>query len=654
MRTRLLALLALSGAVIAGVVAVLWSAGSSTAQREPFSTVAVTPAEVDLYIALNTEPASEQWLAFSDLLDAINVQDPFRDAWTEALAEEDIDWDEDIVSMLGDEAYVAITDFSLIDDQAGAVAVFQLRDTARAESFFVERVDEALEDEDDGREETTYEGVKTHLIPYDTDDFNFDGDDYEYDEDAPTTDELSFAAAAFTNNLAIFGLAEGDVYDVIDVMQGRAPSAATNARFMEQRAQRVDDFLLWGFIDMQPAWDALEKYIEEESDDNDDLEQLQRVVDESRASTDRVTFSLSATSDGLLIDMTSLRAPGAAPEDSYLSKPFETQFADAVPADTLFFAAGYDLYNQIYRPLYDSFADIDLNFADPYCSSTGSFAGSFTGTGSDSEDPVYGQFYDEDGDFDYDAYEAWQLEIEQQFTAPDGSIDYDAYYDYLDSLYATACEEQSQTIAEAIEEFEQDVGFDLEDDFLGLMTGEISLALEASNFDADEPDFNIAAMAQVTDEARARESMQLIEDYLVAEEDLRFIETDDRGIHRLEDDELDESFSWVANDGRLIVGYPYDYVATIDGGVAGETLADSDDWKRTLDLLPREKTGVMYVNMARIIEEVRDVEDAEEELDAATDGEVTFEDLEPIRSIGVVTQNVDGGVAMRAILFINE
>ena len=659
MRTRLLILAALSAAVIAGVVAVLWSAGSSVAQREPFSTVAVTPAEIDLYIALNTEPASEQWLAFGDLLDAINVQDPFRDAWTEALEEEDIDWDKDIVSMLGDEAYVAITDFSLIDDRAGAVAVFQLRDTGRAESFFVERIDEALEDEDDAREETTYEGITVHLIPYDADDFSFDGGDYDYESefgaDSSSGDEPSFAAAAFTNNLAIFGLTEDDVYDVIDVMQGRAPSAATNVRFMEQRSQRVDDFLLWGFVDMQPAWDALEKYIEEESDDNEDLDQLQRVVDESRASTDRITFSLSATSDGLLIDVTSLRAPGASPQDSYLSIPFETQFADAVPEDTLLFAAGYDLYNQIYRPLYDSFADIDLNIADPYCSSTGSFAGSFTGTGfSETDDPVYGQFYDEDGDFDYDAYEQWEIELEERFTLPDGTVDYEAYYDYLDTLYETACEEQSETIAEAIEEFEQDVGFDLEDDFLGLMTGEIALALEASNFNADEPDFNVAALAEVTDEARVRNSMQLIEEYLIREQDLNFGDTDDRGIRRLEDEDFDESFSWVANDGRLIVGYPYDYVAAIDGGVSGETLADGDDWQRTLDLLPGEKTMVLYVNMARIIEEVREVEDVEEELEDATDGEVTFEDLEPIRSVGMVTQNVEGGVAMRAIIFINE
>jgi hypothetical protein len=660
MRTRLLALVALSGAVIAGVVAVLWSAGSSTAQREPFSTVAVTPADIDLYLAMNTEPASEQWIAFADLLDAINVQDPFRDAWTEALEEEDIDWDKDIVSMLGDEAYVAITDFSLIDDREGAVAVFQVRDTNRAESFFVERIDEALEDEDDQREETSYEGVAIHLLPYHSDDFSFDSDsdfDSGFDDDFGEDDDLSFAAASFTNGLAIFGLTQNDVQGVIDVMQGRAPSAATNARFMEQRAKRVDDFLIWGYVDMQPAWDALEQYIEEEADDNDDLLQLQRVVDESRTSTDRITFSMSATSDGLLVDATILRAEGAPPEDSYLSTPFETHFADAVPADTLLFVSGYDLYNQIYRPMYDSLADIDLNFADPYCSSTGDFAGSFTGGYSEEEDPVYGQFYDDDGDFDYDAYEQWQLELEQRFTLPDGSIDYDAYYEYFDTLYEAACEEQSQTLAEAIEEFEQDVGFDLEDDFLGLMTGEIALALEASDFDADEPEFNVVALADVTDEDRAQQSMELIEAYLVREQDAVLEGIDDRGIHQLTDDESDfgdDAFAWVVNDGRLTAGYPYDYVSMIDGGVSGETLAESDDWQRTLNLLPGEKTAVFYVNLARVIEEIRKTEDAEDELEDALDGEVTFEDLEPIRSIGIVTQNVEGGIVMRAIIHINE
>jgi hypothetical protein len=665
MRTRLLALLALSGAVIAGVVAVLWSAGSSTAQREPFSTVAVTPAEIDLYLALNTEPASEQWIAFADLLDAINVQDPFRDAWTDALADEDIDWDKDIVALLGDEAYVAVTDFTLVDDFEGVVAVFEIRDRERAESFFVEKVDDAIDDSEDAREETTYEGVTIHLLPFESDDFSFDNE-YDYDsgfgEDFTERDEeREFAAAAFTENFAIFGLHQNDVKGVIDVMQGRAPNASTNARFMEQRAKRLDDFLIWGYVDMAPAWDALEKYIEEETDsDEDDLRQLQRVVDESRDSTDRITLSISATSDGLLVDATVLRAEGAAPGDTYLSKPFETKFADAVPADALLFASGYDLYNQIYVPLYDSFADIDLNFADPYCSNTGSFGTSFAGGfgASSEDDPVYGQFYDaETGSFDYDAYDVWQTEQQERFTRPDGFPDYDAYYEHIDSLYKDACEERSQTIAEAIEEFEGDVGFDLEDDFLGLMTGEIALALEASDFDADEPSFAVAGLAEVTDDARARRSMELIEEYLIREHDAVSDGVDDRGIHSLTDEESDfgdEAFAWTVNDGRIIAGYPYDYVAAIDAGVEGDTLADTGDWKRTLDLLPGEKTGVLYVNLAKIIEEVRATEDAEDELKDAFDGEITFEDLEPIRSIGIVTQNVEGGVAMRAILFIDE
>jgi len=146
MRTLpLIAVIAVSAAIIGGVVAVLWSLGSSVSAREPFSTLRMVPQDVDLYVALNTEPASEQWIAVADLLDTVDAEDPLRDLWSELLAEEGIDWEDDIVALLGDEGYIGVTDFSTLDDYRGAVAAFELRDVERARDFFLDKAQAELD-----------------------------------------------------------------------------------------------------------------------------------------------------------------------------------------------------------------------------------------------------------------------------------------------------------------------------------------------------------------------------------------------------------------------------------------------------------------------------------------------------------------------------
>src|SRR3990172_4087947 len=133
MRSRLLlAVAGVSAAVMSGVVFALWVLGSSSAAREPFSSMALVPRDVEFYVALNTAPSSSQWMAFSDLLDTMKVEDPLRDAWDEALSEQDLSWDKDIVSLLGGEAFFAITDFDALNDWHGVVGAFQLRDREKA------------------------------------------------------------------------------------------------------------------------------------------------------------------------------------------------------------------------------------------------------------------------------------------------------------------------------------------------------------------------------------------------------------------------------------------------------------------------------------------------------------------------------------------
>lgn len=651
MRSRALLMLGgISAAIVGLVVLALWQLGSTVGAREPFSTIELVPEEVDMYVALNTAPSSSQWIAFSNLLDTVNVEDSLRDAWNDVLSEADLRWDEDIVSLLGDEAYVAVTDFSALDEWHGVVGVFQLRDSAKAEDLFLRLAGEAAAEEGTDILESQYEGATIYYMEEESywgDSFGLETD--ELFEGEPEVHDTG--AIAFVDDLAVFGLSRDDVTGVIDVIQGRVPSAG-DPRLEELRARQTEDFLVWGYVDLASGWEAVEELMADAEDEIFD----DSFLEEARANADRITFTVSARSDGFVVDVTMLRSPDAAADGSWaLDIPFESHYAQRLPEDTLAFVAGYDLYNKVYVPIYDAVSQIDMNLADPYCSDFGGLVPISTPGFGESDDPVLGQFEDDEGNVDWDAYWAWEMELEEQFTDEDGFVDYDAYWEYLDGLYAEACEESSQTLEEAIAELEGDLGFDIEDDLLGLMTGEFALALNASNFSADEPDFDILGLIDVTDAARAVESMELLGRYLEREADVTAGEADALGVHRLSaDDDTDTTFAWAVTGDSLAVGYPDTPVEEFaQGGDAG-SLAESADWTRTMALLPEEKTFVAYVNLARILEEIQDIEDVSDEFADVMDGDVTLDDLRPIRSLALATSPVEGGWLMRAVVFVKD
>lgn len=673
MRIRpLLAAGGISVAVIGAVVFALWSYGSSAVARDEFSTLAYVPKDAQLYVALNTEPASEQWIAFSGILDKLELRDPARDAWDEALAEHDLRWDKDIVSLLGDEAFVAVTDYSTLDETSGAVAVFQLRNTDRARELFLERAPEALED--NGNEElveTEYQGETIYLFA-DIFEDTFDGDDdyydYEYYDEEGGFDGVeggdnrdSFegekkSALAFVGDLAIAGLSEEDVRGVIDVVQGRAPSIVENQRFMELQTLQTEDFLIWGWADLAPAWDAIEEYLQEE--DPDEYDEIKRFFDDGRDFGDRITFSLTSRGDGFVIDAAVMRRPGVTEAPRWTpSKTFDSAYAQQVPEDTLLFAAGYDIYNQYWLPVWDSFKDVDLNFSDPYCSGTfGSYYSLYSPASSYDYDfesgPFYEQFVDERGEFDYEAYDEWQDNLEILFTRPDGSFDYKAYEAYYDGVIEEYCADKSETLAQAIEEFEFEAGFDIEDDLLSLMTGEFAVTLDASDFDADTPEIEVLGLIDVTNPDLVAESADKFVAWLEEQDEGWYDAGEESGVHVVANTDEDIEAGWAVDGNTLLIGYPDEHVAKFIADDTGDALADSGDWERTMRLLPVEKTSVVYVNVSRLLDEIGEIEDIEDEFEDATDGEVELHDLDPIRSIGVATSNIEGGYAFRAVVFV--
>jgi hypothetical protein len=185
------------------------------------------------------------------------------------------------------------------------------------------------------------------------------------------------------------------------------------------------------------------------------------------------------------------------------------------------------------------------------------------------------------------------------------------------------------------------------------MSGEIAVAGNVSDLSSDEPSFEVLALAEVNDTQRMENTMRKLGEFL-ERQDLAIVEDSDReGLHRWSPVSAPDSAAWTVTGEDVIVGYPEAAVeGFLDG--EGESLADNADWKRTMDILPNDGTSLMYISLARAIEEFRKLDTAEAEFEKSTDGKVTFDDFAPIRALGAATTTTDDGYSARLVLLITD
>ena len=547
--------LAISLPVIAAVVAALWVLGSSSGQRDKFSSLEIAPKDVDLYMAINTDPASSQWLAVNGVLDTVNATNPILDAIDKALEEFDLQWERDFVPLAGDEGFFAVTDLDALENGGGWVMAFQLRDTGRAEEIFLDIAAQSEEDNGEVLREEEYEGETVY-----------------YFESALVDAAPSEGALAFVDDVSIIGFSRDDVKGVIDVVQGRADSAGENERLQEMRRRQGDDFLLWAYTDLGRFWDFVEETVRNDPDAPFDAAAL---LAKARDQADRMSVAVSARRDAFVLDASVLRAPDAEKEQA-LARVFDSHFAGTVPEDTMFFAAGYDLFNGVYVPLRDAISETPLESAD------------------------------------------------------------------------------QQTVEEAINDLEREIGLNFEEDLLGLLTGEFAVALNASDFDAEVPGFDLLALFDVSDPERMERSLLQLGDYVEGQELLAMRSSGREGVYAWEPYEGGgDAVAWTVSGDRLAIGFPETGLEKFLDG-AGPSLADTADWQGTMDLLPDDKTSVIYVSISRLMEEVRKTEGAEDGLRDATEGDLTFDDLMRIRSVGMATTSLEDGQAFSIAVLVRE
>jgi len=536
--------------LVVAIVIALWMVGSASGEREKFSSLEFAPRDAEVFLAVNTDPTSLQWLAVAGALDDLNAKDPVRREIDEALAEFDMEWDRDITPVAGDEAFFSMPD---IDDSDTWTAGILIRDSKKAKETF-----DALNEDEVTLEEEEYEGVTVYI---ERSSFGSFGSDVE----------IPGTAIAFMDELIVLGSSSDEAKAVIDVVQGRAESAGENERLKEFRSYQEGDFLVWGYADLASVWDSL-------ADGYGDLGSFtdtagvdpDEVVDEIGGLYDRVGFSVSSMNDGFAFDFIALHAPDYEPDDSFVpAEAYDPRLAEMLPASTMFYASVFDVYGQMWEPIKAELGDTAL--------------------------------------------------------ADDMTLD-----DFL-------------------EEIESEIGIDIEADFLALLTGELALAGDLSDFDSDVPDFEIFMLADVESGDTAEDTLVRLGDYL-AGEDIILAPRDsgDVTIWELEG----ERIAWGVRDDRLIVGYPDDAVESAIG-IDGGSLADSEDWKRTLELLPVDTVVVGYLSLVRILEEVQRIDGVEEDFRKATDGDLELADLEPVRSLGFGARDLDGGTHFRVLIYMN-
>jgi Protein of unknown function (DUF3352) len=209
------------------------------------------------------------------------------------------------------------------------------------------------------------------------------------------------------------------------------------------------------------------------------------------------------------------------------------------------------------------------------------------------------------------------------------------------------------TLDDFIKTFADETGLNLEDDILALLTGEYAIAGDVSDLDQDSPQFSFLAMLDVADADRAQQSLESLGDYLEGE-DVVGIDKNER-IQRwtIQGSDAAEVVGITVSGDSLIAGYP-DSVAEDAASGLDESLGETNDWKRTMDLLPSDTTSVGFVSVSRILEEVRKMDTAERSFEESTNGELTLGDLTPVRSVGYATTAIEGGYGARFVVLITD
>ncbi len=291
-------------AITGGLVAVAAIVGgailftSSRASEVNLTTASLVPEDAGIYLALNTDLSSSQWVNTFHLAERLGADDP-EDQLHNGVDEAGLDWEDDVAPFLGGNAALYVRGVSISDFNAQGAVIVRCNDPKKALRV--------IEDQAGPFDDEEYKGVEYHAM--------IDG----------------FVAVIGEHLVIAFD--EETMKSVIDVSKGDTKSLSSVDDFQKLRDELTGNFL--GFVYVNTANLVGEFAL------NDPVV---KAAFEQSGTSDLVfkpaAFVIGATKDGFEFQEASLGESGAV---APLLAPRKSNLIKYVPADAGVFFSTVDI-----------------------------------------------------------------------------------------------------------------------------------------------------------------------------------------------------------------------------------------------------------------------------------------------------------------------
>lgn len=130
---RQFGILATVGVVAIGAIAAATIlATSGKASDVNLTTAQLVPADAGLYVALNTDLSSSQWVSAFSLIKKLGAEDPEQELRDTAEGEGGLDWEDDVAPFLGGNAAFYVSGFSVSEMSVKGALILRAKDAERA------------------------------------------------------------------------------------------------------------------------------------------------------------------------------------------------------------------------------------------------------------------------------------------------------------------------------------------------------------------------------------------------------------------------------------------------------------------------------------------------------------------------------------------
>jgi len=325
-----------AGGLAGAVAPAIAAAPAAQEGATDFTTAAVTPEDALAYLVFEFDEESEQWAQAQRLIERAGFGDTLAQARDE-IVQEAAGSDVPLEAILGGEGAIVVTGAAIeaaveageamapagLDGEAtpqaggvepaatGAALLLDAGDPEAAFESLQTAIDEQAADSGESITEIDYEGTTIQFVPGGV---GGDGDGMAVAQ----VDEIIVAAAS-----------PADIEPIIDTAEG-GPSLADFAPFTDLRTELDEDFLLYGFFNGVAAAEAGAAL-------GDQLGIAGGLAGRGTYSS----FLVRADEPGFRME--TVAAPAEGESFPAATETYESELADRVPGDALFFLSGANL-----------------------------------------------------------------------------------------------------------------------------------------------------------------------------------------------------------------------------------------------------------------------------------------------------------------------